>query len=179
MKAVKKLLALVLASALALTLLTGCGGGGGGGGAEKVTINGVSVTIGGTSNANTEFTKTFINALDKGAGIHVSYSEAEARKAQKYVRAASKVQNADPSQSVIYGVLGEAGIDLSKETMFGTNETVTSYQILDIADQMDNWTETLAQEGISVDYEGAQFGYVTISGNGKTAIIMVMEYTAS
>ena len=78
MKVVKKLMALVLASALALTLLTGCGGGGGGGG--SVSINGTTVTIGGTNNADTEFSKTFINALSAGAGIHVTYSEAEAVK---------------------------------------------------------------------------------------------------
>ena len=76
MKVVKKLMALVLASALALTLLTGCSGGGGSGG--SVSINGTTVTIGGTNNADTEFSKTFINALSTGAGIHVTYSEAEA-----------------------------------------------------------------------------------------------------
>ena len=55
MKVVKKLMALVLASALALTLLTGCGGGGGSGG--SVSINGTTVTIGGTNNADTEGSK--------------------------------------------------------------------------------------------------------------------------
>ena len=76
-------------------------------------------------------------------------------------------------------VLGEAGIDLTKEMLFGSDETVTSYQIMDIAEQMDNWTETLAQKGLTVSYEGAKFGYVTMTGGGETAILMVMEYTAT
>lgn len=56
MKVVKKLMALVLASALALTLLTGCGGGGGGGGAIS-DGNGGMITFSSTQNANTEFSK--------------------------------------------------------------------------------------------------------------------------
>ena len=179
MKIVKKLLAVVLASALALTLLTGCGGGGGGGGGDTVTINGVPVTIGGTNNENTEFSKTFINALSTGAGIHVTYSAAEAAKAQKYIRAASKVKNSDPSDGIIMTAISEAGIDLTKEMMFGTDETVTSYQVVDIAEQMADWTDALAEEGLDVSYEGAKFGYVTMTGNGETAILMVMEYTAT
>ena len=177
MKVVKKLMALVLASARALTLLTGCGGGGGSGG--SVSINGTTVTIGGTNNADTEFSKTFIKALSAGAGINVTYSEAEAVKAQKYIRAASKVKNSDPSDGIIMAVLSEAGIDLTKEMLFGSDETVTSYQIMDIAEQMDNWTETLAQKGLTVSYEGAKFGYVTMTGDGETSILMVMEYTAT
>ena len=34
---------------------------------------------------------------------------------------------------------------------------------MDIAEQMDNWTETLAQKGLTVSYEGAKFGYVTMT----------------
>lgn len=59
MKIMKKLMALALASALALTLLTGCGGGGGGGGAIS-DGNGGTITISGTQNANTEFSKTSV-----------------------------------------------------------------------------------------------------------------------
>ena len=76
-------------------------------------------------------------------------------------------------------VLSEAGIDLTKEMLFGSDETVTSYQIMDIAEQMDNWTETLAQKGLTVSYEGAKFGCVTMTGDGETSILMVMEYTAT
>ena len=179
MKVVKKLMALVLASALALTLLTGCGGGGGGGG--TVTVNGTTITVGGTNNENTEFTKNFINALSTGAGIHVTYSEAEAKKAQKYIKAASQVKNSDPSEDVIVAVLAEAGIDLSKETVLSTEETMTSHQIMDIAGQMDDWTEMMSDMGISVDYDGAEFGYVTATrtSDGATLLLMVMKYTAT
>ena len=89
------------------------------------------------------------------------------------------MKNSDPSDGIIMAVLSEAGIDLTKEMLFGSDETVTSYQIMDIAEQMDNWTETLAQKGLTVSYEGAKFGYVTMTGGGETSILMVMEYTAT
>lgn len=66
MKVVKKLMALVLASALALTLLTGCGGGGGGGN------SGIS-----------ESTKnTIVNKLSARQGVEVQYDKTLEAKAK-------------------------------------------------------------------------------------------------
>ena len=78
-------------------------------------------------------------------------------------------------------MLAEAGIDLSKETVLSTEETMTSHQIMDIAGQMDDWTEMMSDMGISVDYDGAEFGYVTATrtSDGATLLLMVMEYTAT
>ena len=67
MKMMKKLMALVLASALALTLLTGCGGGGGGGN-SSVTINGQTVTINKAKVG--DFEKAFENKM-AGKGYHI------------------------------------------------------------------------------------------------------------
>ena len=59
MKAVKKLLALVLASALALTLLTGCGGGGGGnGGISESSKNTIANKLSARQGVEVQYDKT-------------------------------------------------------------------------------------------------------------------------
>jgi hypothetical protein len=65
MKVVKKLMALVLASALALTLLTGCGGGGGG-----------------TSGISESTKNTIVNKLSARQGVEVQYDKTLEAKAK-------------------------------------------------------------------------------------------------
>ena len=98
MKIMKKLMALALASALALTLLTGCGGGGGGGGAIS-DGNGGTITISGTQNANTEFSKAFINA-QASTGINMSYEAAKGAKAQKFMEVVIDSAKKNPNQKL-------------------------------------------------------------------------------
>lgn len=98
MKIMKKLMALALASALALTLLTGCGGGGGGGGAIS-DGNGGTITISGTQNANTEFSKAFINA-QASTGINMSYEAAKGAKAQKFMEIVVDSVKKNPNQKI-------------------------------------------------------------------------------
>ena len=123
MKIMKKLMALALASALALTLLTGCGGGGGGGGAIS-DGNGGTITISGTQNANTEFSKAFINA-QASTGINMSYEAAKGAKAQKFMEVVVDLAKKNPNQKLdeqfVLKILDKAGIDV-------TEEMVTEYE---------------------------------------------------
>ena len=131
MKIMKKLMALALASALALTLLTGCGGGGGGGGAIS-DGNGGTITISGTQNANTEFSKAFINA-QASTGINMSYEAAKGAKAQKFMEVVVDLAKKNPNQKLdeqfVLKILDKAGIDVTEEMVFMTNKTNTTYQV--------------------------------------------------
>ena len=134
MKVVKKLMALVLASALALTLLTGCGGGGGGGGAIS-DGNGGMITFSSTQNANTEFSKAFINALASD-GINMIYEAAKGAKAQKFMEIVVDSVKKNPNQKIdeqfSLKILDKAGIDVTKEMVFLTDKTNTTYQVGEI-----------------------------------------------
>lgn len=156
MKIMKKLMALALASALALTLLTGCGGGGGGGGAIS-DGNGGTITISGTQNANTEFSKAFINA-QASTGINMSYEAAKGAKAQKFMEVVVDLAKKNPNQKLdeqfVLKILDKAGIDVTKEMVFMTDKTNTTYQVGEIRDQMSEWKSGLADKGVSIDYDG-------------------------
>ena len=175
MKIMKKLMALALASALALTLLTGCGGGGGGGGAIS-DGNGGTITISGTQNANTEFSKAF-------TGINMSYEAAKGAKAQKFmevvVDSAKKNPNQKLDEQFVLKILDKAGIDVTEEMVFLTDKTNTTYQVGEIRNQMSEWKSGLADEGVSIDYDGATFGYIVAKNGEEQLMCIVVGYTAT
>lgn len=181
MKIMKKLMALALASALALTLLTGCGGGGGGGGAIP-DGNGGTITISGTQNANTEFSKAFINA-QASTGIHMSYEAAKGAKAQKFMEVVVDLAKKNPNQKLdeqfVLKILDKAGIDVTEEMVFMTDKTNTTYQVGEIRDQMSEWKSGLADEGVSIDYNGATFGYIVAKNGEEQLMCIVVGYTAT
>ena len=181
MKIMKKLMALALASALALTLLTGCGGGGGGGGAIS-DGNGGTITISGTQNANTEFSKAFINA-QASTGINMSYEAAKGAKAQKFMEVVVDLAKKNPNQKLdeqfVLKILDKAGIDVTEEMVFMTDKTNTTYQMGEIRDQMSEWKSGLADEGVSIDYNGATFGYIVAKNGEEQLMCIVVGYTAT
>ena len=176
MKIMKKLMALALASALALTLLTGCGGGGGGGGAIS-DGNGGTITISGTQNANTEFSKAFINA-QASTGINM-----KGAKAQKFMEIVVDSVKKNPNQKLdeqfVLKILDKAGIDVTEEMVFMTDKTNTTYQVGEIRDQMSEWKSGLADEGVSIDYNGATFGYIVAKNGEEQLMCIVVGYTAT
>lgn len=178
MKMMKKLMALVLASALALTLLTGCGGGGGGSISDG---QGGTITIGSAQNANTEFSEVFINAL-ASYGIDTSYETAKGTKAQNYIRAAIDLAKKNPygdSDELVMKAVDRAGIDITKEMVFQTEYTSVTYQVSEIMSQMDTWAEMLDGEGIAINYDGATFGYAVARDGSEQIMCVVVGYTAS
>ena len=181
MKVVKKLMALVLASALALTLLTGCGGCGGGGGAIS-DGNGGMITFSSTQNANTEFSKAFINALASD-GINMIYEAAKGAKAQKFmevvVDSAKKNPNQELDEQFVLKILDKAGIDVTEEMVFLTDKTIPIYQVNEIRKQMSEWKSGLADEGVSIDYDGATFGYIVAKDGEEQLMCIVVGYTAT
>lgn len=181
MKIMKKLMALALASALALTLLTGCGGGGGGGGAIS-DGNGGTITISGTQNANTEFSKAFINA-QASTGINMSYEAAKGAKAQKFMEIVVDSVKKNPNQKIdeqfALKILDKAGIDVTKEMVFLTDKTNTTYQVGEIRDQMSELKSELADKGVSIDYDGATFGYIVAKNGEEQLMCIVIGYTAT
>lgn len=181
MKIMKKLMALVLASALALTLLTGCGGGGGGGGAIS-DGNGGMITFSSTQNANTEFSKAFINA-QASTGINMSYEAAKGAKAQKFmevvVDSAKKNPNQEFDEQFVLKILDKAGIDVTEEMVFLTDKTTPIYQVAEIRNQMSEWKSGLADEGVSIDYNGATFGYIVAKDGEEQLMCIVVGYTAT
>lgn len=178
MKVVKKLMALVLASALALTLLTGCGGGGG----AISDGNGGMITFSSTQNANTEFSKAFINALASN-GINMSYEAAKGAKAQKFmevvVDSAKKNPNQELDEQFVLKILDKAGIDVTEEMVFLTDKTIPIYQVNEIRKQMSEWKSGLADEGVSIDYDGATFGYIVAKDGEEQLMCIVVGYTAT
>lgn len=180
MKVVKKLMALVLASALALTLLTGCGGGGGGGAISDG--NGGMITFSSTQNANTEFSKAFINALASD-GINMIYEAAKGAKAQKFmevvVDSAKKNPNQELDEQFVLKILDKAGIDVTEEMVFLTDKTIPIYQVNEIRKQMSEWKSGLADEGVSIDYDGATFGYIVAKDGEEQLMCIVVGYTAT
>lgn len=177
MKIMKKLMALALASALALTLLTGCGGGGGGGGAIS-DGNGGMITFSSTQNANTEFSKAFINALASN-GINMSYEAAKGAKAQKFMEVVVDSAKKNPNQELDVKILDKAGIDVTEEMVFLTDKTTPRYQVAEIRKQMSEWKSGLADEGVSIDYNGATFGYIVAKDGEEQLMCIVVGYTAN
>lgn len=193
MKIMKKLMALVLASALALTLLTGCGGGGGGGGTgglpdltgKSYTMNGTTITLGSANNANTGFTQAFIATFSQMLNMKMSYSVEDGRRVQKFVEETYKVYQTYPDasndESGIYGMMAlqNAGIDINKQMVFATEKTSLQDQITDIITQM---VEFESELGRGINCDGKTFGYITAdrkdaSGNSKTVIYVLVNYT--
>lgn len=181
MKVVKKLLALVLASALALTLLTGCsgGGGGGGGGSEKVpTAGGGSVIMGGTNNANSDFSRNLIEAIAED-NITMTYSQAKAEKAQDCVRAMASIVRSNPDideDELMQEVVKAVGLNTYKEMFFLIEQKSTTGQVVETLAYMRALQEAADEEGYYLDYDENTFGYVTLDGNGQKAIMIVVGY---
>lgn len=194
MKIMKKLMALVLASALALTLLTGCGGGGGGGGGtgglpdltgKSYTMNGTTITLGSANNANTNFSQAFIAFFKQGLKMSLSYRNEDGRRAQKLIEESYKFLQANPDaakdESVMYDliVLQNAGIDMNNQMIFVTEETGLQDQVVDIVEQMVEWERKM---GKGLNCDGKTFGYTTVSGKtkdgqDKTVMYVLVNYT--
>ena len=108
MKVVKKLLALVLASALALTLLTGCGGGG----SNSVTINGQTVTI--NKARVSDFEKAFENKMAGNLYPGVTYSAEMTNLLEKALKEGAKKNSAATQATTNY--VGMSGAILESQT---------------------------------------------------------------
>lgn len=204
MKIMKKLMALVLASALALTLLTGCGGGGGStvvvvpggdsgtGGSGTVelpdlsgksyTVNGRTVTIGSANNANTEFSQLFMATFSYGANVKLSYSTEKGRKSQKFIDESIKQMMSNPnadSDVISLLALQNAGIDTKQEMIFVTDKVSSKDQAIDIIDQMAAFEKSL---GRGINPDGKTFGYTTLNGKDNTGanitgLYVIVGYT--
>ena len=76
-------------------------------------------------------------------------------------------------------ILDKAGIDVTEEMVFMTDKTNTTYQVGEIRDQMSEWKSGLADEGVSIDYNGATFGYIVAKNGEEQLMCIVVGYTAT
>ncbi|MFR6749910.1 MAG: hypothetical protein ACLUSS_04120 [Faecalibacterium sp.] len=60
-----------------------------------------------------------------------------------------------------------------------TDKTNTTYQVGEIRDQMSEWKSGLADEGVSIDYNGATFGYIDCKEWRRTAYVHSGWYAAT
>lgn len=162
MKAVKKLLALVLASALALTLLTGCGGGGGGG--NTITVNGQRINI---SKAHIDdLEKTFTAAMTAKGYTGVTYS-AERTDQAEYV-----------FKTVVYGAAATQTNNTENKVgmAYATYEGAPNWGAIGVklADQL----EEAAAEAGGVTFTRKTYGYInaTNQSNGRGMILLIIGY---
>lgn len=153
MKIVKKLLAVVLASALALTLLTGCGGGGGG---SSIKVNGQTLTM--NKSRVEDFENGFTATMETLGYTNLTYSaeltdliekavkeEAKQYDAESYVATAWKIYEGDPN----WGELVQEVTGKLKE----------------LADKN------------SVDYSGQTYGYLVVTNEDTGAHELIVMAT--
>lgn len=158
MKVVKKLMALVLASALALTLLTGCGGGGGGN--SSVTINGQTMTI---NKARVgDFEKAFENKMAGNGYADVTYSAEMTNLLEKALKEGAK-QNSAATQ-VATNYVGMSGAVYFEEPNWAdvADTVVAGYIQLAVSD--------------NVDFAGQSYGYIRVTKpkSGVTEIVVLI-----
>lgn len=156
MKVVKKLMALVLASALALTLLTGCGGGG----SNSVTINGQTVTI--NKARVSDFEKAFENKMAGNLYPGVTYSAEMTNLLEKALKEGAKRNSAATQATTNYvGMSGAAY--LGEPNWANVADTVVAgYIQLAVSD--------------NVDFAGQSYGYIRVTEpkSGVTEIVVLI-----
>lgn len=153
MKTVKKLLALVLASALALTLLTGCGGGGGGNSTD-IVVDGRPMSL--SKSRVTSFENAFDNEMKEYGYVGVTYDSATTDFLYKTLKEAAKNQATDS-----YAIAGVAYVsnpdwnDVAEEAAY----------------QLAKWA---AENG--VNYANQKYGYVRLTDKktGAEAICVLV-----
>ena len=123
-----------------------------------------------------------INALASN-GINMSYEAAKGAKAQKFmevvVDSAKKNPNQELDEQFVLKILDKAGIDVTEEMVFLTDKTIPIYQVNEIRKQMSEWKSGLADEGVSIDYDGATFGYIVAKDGEEQLMCIVVGYTAT
>ena len=156
MKVVKKLLALVLASALALTLLTGCGGGG----SNSVTINGQTVTI--NKARVSDFEKAFENKMAGNLYPGVTYSAEMTNLLEKALKEGAKKNSAATQATTNY--VGMSGAAYLGEPNWAdiADTVVAGYIQLAVSD--------------NVDFAGQSYGYIRVTEpkSGVTEIVVLI-----
>jgi len=159
MKAVKKLMALVLASALALTLLTGCGGGGGGS-SNTVTVNGQTLTL--NKATVSDFEKAFEKKMAQNGYENVTYSTEMTELLEKALKEGAK-QNSAAAQ-VTTNYVGMSGAAYLGEPNWA-----------DIADTVVAGYIKLAVDD-NVDFDGQSYGYIRVTEpkSGVTEIVVLI-----
>lgn len=157
MKVVKKLMALVLASALALTLLTGCGGGGGN---SSVIINGQTVTINKAKVG--DFEKAFENKMAGNGYADVTYSAEMTNLLEKALKEGTKKNSAATQATTNY-------VGMSGATYLGEPNWA------DIADTVVAGYIQLAVSD-NVDFAGQSYGYIRVTEpkSGVTEIVVLI-----
>ena len=157
MKVVKKLLALVLASALALTLLTGCGGGGGN---SSVIINGQTVTI--NKARVSDFEKAFENKMAGNGYADVTYSAEMTNLLEKALKEGAKRNSAATQATTNY--VGMSGAAYLGEPNWAdvADTVVAGYIQLAVSD--------------NVDFAGQSYGYIRVTEpkSGVTEIVVLI-----
>lgn len=156
MKVVKKLMALVLASALALTLLTGCGGGG----SNSVTINGQTVTI--NKARVSDFEKAFENKMAGNLYPGVTYSAEMTNLLEKALKEGAKRNSAATQATTNY--VGMSGAAYLGEPNWAdvADTVVAGYIQLAVSD--------------NVDFAGQSYGYIRVTEpkSGVTEIVVLI-----
>ena len=157
MKVVKKLMALVLASALALTLLTGCGGGGGN---SSVIINGQTVTINKAKVG--DFEKAFENKMAGNGYADVTYSAEMTNLLEKALKEGTKKNSATTQATTNY--VGMSGAAYLGEPNWAdiADTVVAGYIQLAVSD--------------NVDFAGQSYGYIRVTEpkSGVTEIVVLI-----
>lgn len=157
MKVVKKLMALVLASALALTLLTGCGGGGGN---SSVIINGQTVTINKAKVG--DFEKAFENKMAGNGYADVTYSAEMTNLLEKALKEGTKKNSVATQATTNY--VGMSGAAYLGEPNWAdiADTVVAGYIQLAVSD--------------NVDFAGQSYGYIRVTEpkSGVTEIVVLI-----
>ena len=113
----------------------------------------------------------------------MSYEAAKGAKAQKFmevvVDSAKKNPNQELDEQFVLKILDKAGIDVTEEMVFLTDKTTPIYQVAEIRNQMSEWKSELADEGVSIDYNGATFGYIVAKDGEEQLMCIVVGYTAN
>ena len=168
MKMMKKLMALVLASALALTLLTGCGGGGGGGN-SSVTINGQTVTINKAKVG--DFEKAFENKMAGKGYVDVTYSAEMTNLLEKALKEGTKKNSAATQATTNYvGMSGAAY--LGEPNLADIADTVVAgYIQLAVSDNVDFAGQSYGYIRVTEPKSGVTESVVLIGGNQRPTVV--------
>ena len=113
----------------------------------------------------------------------MSYEAAKGAKAQKFMEVVIDSAKKNPNQKLdeqfVLKILDKAGIDVTEEMVFMTDKINTTYQVVEIGNQMSEWKSGLADEGVSIDYDGATFGYIVAKNGEEQLMCIVVGYTAT
>ena len=161
MKIMKKLMALVLASALVLTLLTGCSGGGGGGiTKETFSVDGVTITMDAISDGTTSFDKAFAAET----GENVKYDRELSQKAYEFFKTLVTVTDWDDDAACKLVGIDETKTDIL-HGIFEENETAE--------EQAEFMVHDLGVNGDKYGYAVAKYKY---DNKDITRILMLVSH---